>query len=75
MKYTTTSASLIELVLCVQDVQPTKIPVEKKYASAGSRTRINCLEGNYASHYTTDAAGIYIAVSQSLAQANYCVCL
>ena len=27
----------------------------KKYASAGNRTRINCLEGSYADHYTTDA--------------------
>ena len=25
------------------------------YASAGNRTRVNCLEGNYAYHYTTDA--------------------
>ena len=24
-------------------------------ASAGNRTRINCLEGSYADHYTTDA--------------------
>ena len=28
---------------------------DKKYASAGNRTRINCLEGSYADHYTTDA--------------------
>ena len=27
----------------------------KKIASAGNRTPINCLEGNYASHYTTNA--------------------
>ena len=27
----------------------------KKFASAGNRTRINCLEGSYADHYTTDA--------------------
>ena len=27
----------------------------KKNASAGNRTPINCLEGNYASHYTTNA--------------------
>lgn len=27
-------------------------------ASAGKRTRINCLEGNYADHYTTDACVI-----------------
>ena len=26
-----------------------------KNASAGNRTRINCLEGSYAHHYTTDA--------------------
>ena len=25
-------------------------------ASAGNRTRVNCLEGSYAHHYTTDAA-------------------
>jgi hypothetical protein len=24
-------------------------------ASAGNRTRVNCLEGSYANHYTTDA--------------------
>ena len=24
---------------------------------AGNRTRINCLEGSYAHHYTTDASG------------------
>lgn len=29
---------------------------DKKFtASAGNRTRINCLEGSYADHYTTDA--------------------
>ncbi len=28
---------------------------EKNIASAGNRTRINCLEGSYADHYTTDA--------------------
>ena len=27
----------------------------KKCASAGSRTRIDCLEGNHANRYTTDA--------------------
>ena len=27
----------------------------KNIASAGNRTRINCLEGSYADHYTTDA--------------------
>ena len=25
------------------------------HASAGNRTRVNCLEGSYAHHYTTDA--------------------
>ena len=29
--------------------------VADKIASAGNRPRINCLEGNYAYHYTTDA--------------------
>ena len=28
---------------------------KKITASAGNRTPINCLEGNYANHYTTDA--------------------
>ena len=27
----------------------------RKIAMAGNRTRINCLEGNYADHYTTIA--------------------
>ncbi len=27
----------------------------EKNASAGNRTRVNCLEGSYAHHYTTDA--------------------
>ena len=26
------------------------------FAMAGSRTRVNCLEGSYANHYTTDAS-------------------
>ena len=30
---------------------------KKLSASAGNRTPINCLEGNYANHYTTDAYG------------------
>ena len=33
-------------------------PQQKKVkiiASAGNRTRVNCLEGSYAHHYTTDA--------------------
>ena len=29
--------------------------VWKKIAMAGNRTRVNCLEGSYANHYTTDA--------------------
>ena len=28
---------------------------KKVNASAGNRTRVNCLEGSYAHHYTTDA--------------------
>jgi hypothetical protein len=32
-----------------------KIRWKKNCASAGNRTRINCLEGSYAYHYTTDA--------------------
>ena len=28
---------------------------EKKFALAGNRTRVNCLEGSYAHHYTTNA--------------------
>ena len=33
-----------------------KITSDEKSASAGNRTPINCLEGNYANHYTTDAS-------------------
>ena len=29
--------------------------LRKMNASAGNRTRVNCLEGSYAHHYTTDA--------------------
>ena len=39
-------------------VQIQRICVQRhasKYASAGNRTRVNCLEGSYAHHYTTDA--------------------
>ena len=32
----------------------------KSIASAGNRTRINCLEGSYADHYTTDAVLIVL---------------
>ena len=28
---------------------------EKEFALAGNRTRVNCLEGSYAHHYTTNA--------------------
>ena len=28
-------------------------------ASAGNRTRVNCLEGSYAHHYTTDALMVF----------------
>ena len=31
--------------------------LQKVSAMAGNRTRINCLEGNYADHYTTIAVG------------------
>ena len=37
---------------------------EKKSAMAGNRTRINCLEGNYAHHYTTIACCVTILLSQ-----------
>ena len=30
--------------------------IEGKSASAGNRTRVNCLEGSYAHYYTTDAS-------------------
>ena len=32
-----------------------------KNASAGNRTRVNCLEGSYAHHYTTDALLVIMA--------------
>ena len=34
---------------------PQKETIKKKHASAGSRTRNGCLEGNHANRYTTDA--------------------
>ena len=37
------------------DAQQTSQNTEENIASAGNRTRINCLEGSYADHYTTDA--------------------
>ena len=33
---------------------------DQNYASAGNRTRVNCLEGSYANHYTTDALHTWI---------------
>ena len=30
----------------------------KLFSSTGSRTRVDCLEGNHASRYTTDAGNI-----------------
>ena len=33
---------------------------KKKFALTGSRTRISCLEGNYANRYTTNASYSYI---------------
>ena len=33
----------------------TSLTNQKYNASAGNRTRVNCLEGSYAHHYTTDA--------------------
>ena len=39
---------------------------KNKRASAGNRTRDNCLEGNYVNHYTTDAltipAGSFVSI-------------
>ena len=35
-------------------------------ASAGNRTRINCLEGSYADHYTTDAHMVQLKIFYSL---------
>ncbi len=32
-----------------------RIQVKRKPASTGNRTRVNCLEGSYANHYTIDA--------------------
>ena len=35
---------------------------KNKAASAGNRTRVNCLEGSYAHHYTTDALINYLTI-------------
>ena len=38
---------------------------KKNIASAGNRTRINCLEGSYADHYTTDAvSSVFLSESK-----------
>ena len=39
-----------------------------KDASAGSRTRVDCLEGNHANRYTTDAVRftVYVCTTPSL---------
>ena len=38
------------------------------YAMAGNRTRINCLEGSYADHYTTDAVLIVLLPKSKVTQ-------
>ena len=40
----------------------------KNIASAGNRTRINCLEGSYADHYTTDAVLTLLLLSAKVPQ-------
>ena len=40
----------------------------KNIASAGNRTRINCLEGSYADHYTTDAVLTLLLLSAQVPQ-------
>ena len=43
----------------------------KNIASAGNRTRINCLEGSYADHYTTDAVLLQkLKITQSISQGS-----
>ena len=42
--------------------------IEKNIASAGNRTRINCLEGSYADHYTTDAVLTLLLLSAQVPQ-------
>ena len=44
---------------------------KKNIASAGNRTRINCLEGSYADHYTTDAVLLQmLKITQSISQGS-----
>ena len=40
--------------------QQTSQSLQENIASAGNQTRINCLEGSYADHYTTDAVPIVL---------------
>ena len=43
--------------IIVYDIHDMNQDTPKEYtASAGSRTRIDCLEGNHANRYTTDAS-------------------
>ena len=44
-----------------------------KTASAGNRTRVNCLEGSYAHHYTTDA--LILAPGMKFECICQCLCL
>ena len=44
-----------QIFLVANFISYTRRVSKQKYASAGNRTRINCLEGSYADHYTTDA--------------------
>ena len=41
---------------CQQAFVTAEVPLPpKRHALAGNRTRVNCLEGSYAHHYTTNA--------------------
>ena len=55
------SSQIAFLSLCVPWMPSRQARTRKKnIASAGNRTRINCLEGSYADHYTTDAVLIVL---------------
>ena len=44
-------------------------------ASAGNRTRVNCLEGSYAHHYTTDAytlGGRFVKIENDMKVCAWC---
>ena len=43
------------LFFSIKNIINDKTFILEKTASVGNRTRINCLEGSYADHYTTDA--------------------